>query len=229
MKPPCPSLARRTKSGSSFMNVYSAMAATLDRSAMTIAPSGAIEPVETLSGRTIRTCPVMSSGSGGGIGGGLMLGPRIGNPAVQPGGCRGRRRGEVDLVVGRAGAALEVAVEGAHARLAGRRRLADADTRPAGRLQDPHAGPLQPLQDPRAGDRREDLAAAGRNRADRGRGQVMAVQDRGGDRQVLVPGVHARPEAHLEDRLAGDLIDRDDVVRLGRLGAQRLERAEVEV
>src|SRR6266536_2288692 len=77
MKPPCRSLARRTKSGSSFMNVYSAMAATLDRSAMTIAPSGAIEPVETLSGRTIRTCPVMSSGSGGGIGGGLMLGPRM--------------------------------------------------------------------------------------------------------------------------------------------------------
>ena len=58
------------------MKVYSAMAGTLERSAMTIAPSGAIDPVETLSPRTISTCPVNWSGSGGGIGGCLMLGPR---------------------------------------------------------------------------------------------------------------------------------------------------------
>ena len=76
MKPPCQSLARCTKPASSFMKVYSAIASTLERSAMTIAPSGAIDPVETLSPRTISTRPLNSSGSGGGIGGGLMLGPR---------------------------------------------------------------------------------------------------------------------------------------------------------
>src|SRR6266536_1481170 len=76
MTPPCHSLARRTKSGSSLTKVDSATAGTLERSAMTIAPSGAIEPVETLSGRVISTRPSTPSGSGGGTGGGLMLGPR---------------------------------------------------------------------------------------------------------------------------------------------------------
>jgi hypothetical protein len=58
------------------MKVYSAIATTLERSAMTIAPSGAMDPVETLSPSTISTRPVAPSGSGGGIGGFLMLGPR---------------------------------------------------------------------------------------------------------------------------------------------------------
>src|ERR671911_1477745 len=77
MNPPPHSLARRTNSGSSFMKVYSAIADTLDRSAMTIAPSGAMEPVEMLSPSTISTRPSAEEGSGGGIGGGLMLGPRM--------------------------------------------------------------------------------------------------------------------------------------------------------
>ena len=71
------SLARWTNSGSSFMKVYSAIADTFERSAMTIAPSGAIEPVEMLSPSTISTRPSAASGSGGGIGGVLMLGPRM--------------------------------------------------------------------------------------------------------------------------------------------------------
>src|SRR5919106_468689 len=76
MKPPPHSLARLTNSGSSFRKQYSAMAGMLERSAMTMTPSGDMDPVEMLSGRTISTLPVRDSGRSGGTGGGLMFGPR---------------------------------------------------------------------------------------------------------------------------------------------------------
>ena len=77
MKPPPHSLARLTNSGSSLRKVYSAMTGMFERSAITSTPSGDMEPVEMLSGRTINTLPSSESGRSGGMGGGLMLGPRM--------------------------------------------------------------------------------------------------------------------------------------------------------
>src|SRR5712691_8880052 len=77
MNPLPHSLARGTNSGSSLRKQYSAMAGIFDRSAITITPSGDIDPVEMLSGSTIRTFPSNASGRFGGTGGGLMFGPRM--------------------------------------------------------------------------------------------------------------------------------------------------------
>src|SRR6266581_5803970 len=76
MNPPPHSLARATNSGSSFRKQYSVMAGMFDRSAITITPSGDMEPVEMLSGNTMSTFHCNASGRSGGTGGGLMFGPR---------------------------------------------------------------------------------------------------------------------------------------------------------
>ena len=130
---------------------------------------------------------------------------RVADLAVEHRHRRHRRRAEVDLVLGRARATREVAVEGAQRVRVRGRRLAHADARPADRLEHPHAA-------------LDELAVDARpRRSPRGSGAspawpspsplvhlaaVAGRQHRARQGEVEVGRVHRRADADLLDRRA---------------------------
>ena len=122
---------------------------------------------------------------------------RIGDLAAQRRRCGGCGRAEVDLVARRAAAAGEVPVERPHRDGAGRRRLADADARPAGRFEDARAGSEQVAVHAAAHDHVEDLPRAGRHRQVELGGQRAPTENGRDEGEVLVRGVHGAADADL--------------------------------
>src|SRR5947207_1990977 len=72
--------ARATNSGSTYLNVCSAMAGAFDRSTSTAAPAGEMSSVDTLSPSLRSTGASSVSATGSPSGTALMLGPRITSP-----------------------------------------------------------------------------------------------------------------------------------------------------
>ena len=138
---------------------------------------------------------------------------RVGDPPMQRGRRRGRRRAEVDAVAGRPAAPGEVAVERAHRDGAGRGCLAHADARAAGGLEDARPGGEQVGVDAAAHDHVEDLPRARRDgQVELGRDRP-APQHRRDDREILERRVDRGADAHLPRRLAGRLPHGHDVPR----------------
>ena len=141
---------------------------------------------------------------------------------------RRRRRAQIDAVIRGPASTRKVAVERPHGDGTRRRRLAHADAGPAGGLEDARPGGQQVRVDAAADDEIEDLPRAGRDREVESRGDGVAAQHCGDDRQILVRGVHRASDAHLSRPRPGRLPHRHDVARRGRKRDQRLERVEID-
>src|SRR3970040_729625 len=115
------------------------MAGMLERRGRILEPAGRMWSVLTLSPSLMRTGALIVWASGWPRGRGFVFGPPgVSTPAAVDGGDLGAR--QVHLVVRRAGAAGEVAVERAQGGGIGGRRLAHADAGAAGGFQDAGAG-----------------------------------------------------------------------------------------
>lgn len=143
-------------------------------------------------------------------------------------GCASLGAGQVDLVIQRAAAAGEVAIERPDADRALGGALPLAYTGPAGAFEDLGAGGDEAGQGAVAGEHVEDLAAAGGDAELDGRVHRFAFEHLGDDHQVVERGVGARADDHLVDLLAGIGADGLDVV--GRAGGrnERLECGQVD-